>query len=95
MTGSKIRKTKGKRSRILARALFAELFAGLAGFAALSVSVSAPSALASESAFDPWVHVRADQRDARVPLGEGPYYAVALYPTMLNTQGGPKKNVYG
>lgn len=29
------------------------------------------------------------------PLGEGPYYAVALYPTMLNTQGGPKKNVYG
>lgn len=29
------------------------------------------------------------------PLGEGPYYAVALYPTMLNTQGGPKKNVKG
>lgn len=29
------------------------------------------------------------------PLGEGPYYAVALYPTMLNTQGGPKKNVSG
>ncbi len=29
------------------------------------------------------------------PLGEGPYYAVALYPTMLNTQGGPKKNVFG
>lgn len=29
------------------------------------------------------------------PLGDGPYYAVALYPTMLNTQGGPKKNVKG
>ena len=29
------------------------------------------------------------------PLGEGPYYAAALYPTLLNTQGGPKKNVQG
>ena len=30
------------------------------------------------------------------PLDEnGPFYATALYPTMLNTQGGPKKNVRG
>lgn len=30
------------------------------------------------------------------PLAEeGPFYATALYPTMLNTQGGPKKNVRG
>ena len=28
-------------------------------------------------------------------LGDGPYYAVPLYPTMLNTQGDPKKNVRG
>lgn len=30
------------------------------------------------------------------PLSEeGPFYAVPLYPTMLNTQGGPKKNIKG
>lgn len=28
------------------------------------------------------------------PIGKGPYYAAALYPTILNTQGGPKKNKF-
>lgn len=47
---------------------------------------------------DPKVKSAYAEREAPVvsePLGEGPYYAVALYPTMLNTQGGPKKNVKG
>lgn len=29
------------------------------------------------------------------PLGEGPYYAAKLLPTLLNTQGGPKRNLRG
>ena len=29
------------------------------------------------------------------PLGDGPYYAAALYPTILNTQGGPRRNKLG
>jgi succinate dehydrogenase/fumarate reductase flavoprotein subunit len=29
------------------------------------------------------------------PLGDGPYYAAALYPTLLNTQGGPRRNKLG
>jgi succinate dehydrogenase/fumarate reductase flavoprotein subunit len=29
------------------------------------------------------------------PLGEGPYYAVELSPSMLNTQGGPRRNEKG
>ena len=30
--------------------------------------------------------------DGMEPLGEGPYYAVQVYPAMYNTQGGPKRN---
>ncbi len=29
------------------------------------------------------------------PIGEGPYYAAELYPAILNTQGGPKRNKLG
>lgn len=29
------------------------------------------------------------------PLGDGPYYACALYPSILNTQGGPRRNKFG
>jgi len=31
----------------------------------------------------------------RTPLGAGPYYAVELSPSMLNTQGGPRRNEKG
>lgn len=30
-----------------------------------------------------------------VPLETGPYYGVAVYPTLLNTQGGPRRNARG
>lgn len=29
------------------------------------------------------------------PIGDGPYYAAELYPTILNTQGGPRRNKLG
>ena len=29
------------------------------------------------------------------PLGPGPYYAVELSPSMINTQGGPRRNEKG
>lgn len=29
------------------------------------------------------------------PIEKGPYYAIALYPTLVNTQGGPRKNDKG
>ena len=29
------------------------------------------------------------------PIATGPFYAIALYPTLVNTQGGPRKNVKG
>lgn len=29
------------------------------------------------------------------PIGEGPYYAAELYPAILNTQGGPRRNKLG
>jgi predicted oxidoreductase len=29
------------------------------------------------------------------PIAEGPFYAVALSPSMLNTQGGPRRNEKG
>jgi succinate dehydrogenase/fumarate reductase flavoprotein subunit len=31
-------------------------------------------------------------RNSLSPLDKGPYYAVKMYPTMVNTQGGPKRN---
>jgi succinate dehydrogenase/fumarate reductase flavoprotein subunit len=31
-------------------------------------------------------------RDKLVPLGPGPYYAMKLWPCLLNTQGGPRRN---
>ena len=30
-----------------------------------------------------------------LPLEQGPFYAVKLYPCLLNTQGGPRRNVKG
>ena len=46
-----------------------------------------------------WNGMVADGKDAdfgrtlmMAPFGEGPYYAVELSPTMLNTQGGPRRN---
>lgn len=32
-------------------------------------------------------------KDKLAPLGEGPYYAMKLWPCLLNTQGGPRRNV--
>ena len=41
-------------------------------------------------------HTAAKRPIVSEPLAEeGPFYATALYPTMVNTQGGPKKNVRG
>lgn len=37
-----------------------------------------------------------DDRHAKIlsaPIEKGPFYAVEIYPTILNTQGGPKRNV--
>lgn len=54
-----IRKQKGTYPRILSRVLFVGLAGGLA---ALSVSFPAPSDCANAPEFDPWVHVRTNQR---------------------------------
>ena len=35
------------------------------------------------------------RRKMLVPFGNGPYYAVELSPSMLNTQGGPRRNERG
>jgi succinate dehydrogenase/fumarate reductase flavoprotein subunit len=34
-------------------------------------------------------------QDKLAPLGPGPYYAMKLWPCLLNTQGGPRRNVKG
>lgn len=36
-----------------------------------------------------------DGKPAGLEIGDGPYYALELYPTLLNTQGGPRKNERG
>lgn len=41
---------------------------------------------------------KAEGREAPLlsaPLGDGPYYAAKLYPSLLNTQGGPRRNMKG
>lgn len=42
-----------------------------------------------ENGFDPQF---GRAKDTLIPLGEGPYYAIELHPTVLNTQGGPERN---
>ncbi|WP_289186232.1 FAD-binding protein, partial [Turicimonas muris] len=36
-----------------------------------------------------------DGPEISAPIENGPFYAVELYPTLVNTQGGPRKNVKG
>ena len=36
-----------------------------------------------------------DGPEISAPIKTGPFYAVELYPTLVNTQGGPRKNVKG
>ena len=69
--------------------------------AALAKTI-ALDATALEASIQRWNQFCANKSDADfgrkkmlVPFGKGPYYAIELSPSMLNTQGGPRRNERG